>query len=113
MIPDYLAALRQTKRTSAKNTGGKTLNALDALNARSNTHKQAAPTEIDTADKSDSIDGSVSVLQTTTCAKGAISAISASRYQNAYDALEHRCPDFVETERTSKTCSSLACRWRR
>ena len=100
MIPDYLTTLRQTKRIAAKSAGGNTLNALNALNAQPHAIRAAAPADIiNTTENPDSIERSVSSLQTPTRAKSATSAKSPFCYQNAYDVLEHRCPDFVETER--------------
>jgi hypothetical protein len=99
MIPDYLATLRQTKRTPTKSAAGKTLNALDALNAPSQ-DRPAAPTDVTNAsEKPDSIERSVSGAQTSNRAKSARSAKSRVPYQVEFDALERKCPALIEPER--------------
>jgi hypothetical protein len=50
-------------------------------------------------EKADSVGRSAASSQTSTCAKSAISAKSSSPYQREFEALERRCPDFVEVDR--------------
>jgi hypothetical protein len=89
--------LQQMNQRGAK--GSDPLNALNALNAHPRLERLAAEEDVIECEKADSIGRSAASSQTSTCAKSAISAKSPSPYQSEFDALEHRCPDFVETGR--------------
>jgi hypothetical protein len=76
------------------------LNALNALNAHPRLERLAAEEDVIVeCEKTDSVGRSAASSQTSTCAKSAISAKSPSPYQSEFDALERRCPDFIDAER--------------
>jgi len=98
MIPGYLKTLREMNRRGAK--GSDPLNALNALNAQPRLERPATNgAVINEYENADSVGRSAARSQTSTCAKSAISAKSPSPYQSEFDALERRCPDFIDAER--------------
>ena len=97
MIPGYLKTLREMNRRGAK--GSDPLNALNALNAHPRLERLAAEKDVIECEKTDSVGRSAASSQTSTCAKSAISAKSPSPYQSEFDALERKCPDFIDAER--------------
>jgi hypothetical protein len=115
MIPGYLKTLRQMNRRGAKGSdplnalnaqphakGSDPLNALNALNTHPRLERLAAEKDVIECEKTDSVGRSAASSQTSTCAKSAISAKSPSPYQSEFDALERRCPDFIDAERWRK-----------
>jgi hypothetical protein len=104
MIPGYLKTLRQANRTGAKSAEASPLNALNALNTHPRPKRSAAKgAVIRECEKPDFVEKSLTSLQTSTCAKSAISAKSPSPYQSEFDGLERRCPEVIEPERWQQT----------